>query len=473
MGLDGEVKLVRGYDYWLTTTHFCWTNTRHTQMPNTFTERRSVYSAYVDAFGQVKVGAASALTPEVCRPLGMETSLLPYTASHEITWLSMASRYVYEHAMEALRRRRLSVSLGKVCAESQHTNGELDSSVWIDCEHGVCQQTPSVSYRTLLAQSNLFVRLPDASTDVSLLVYKSETLGRTPDLLDPDEATVISILRLLLMLLAAAITFIRSSQASSNSVSILMRSYERGCQLETERIGLFQWSDVVVNAAIGFTATLARVIVIWLMAPAMLEDHQARIVVAEVAGSAASLLHFVLRHSLETNLKIEIPLTKLGGPMSIVDVACAILLVFSEAPLLATLQSFSAVGRLLSALLLVVTCSNLSVFAATACAMLSFTVREDSDRHSIWYSRALVLSAILWIVQIASLSVTFASAFSRPFSYSLQRGGLGDGQLLAQTVFFGVLCAGLPTGNRVVLSFVQHLVARLQSFADELKPKKQ
>ena len=164
IGLDGEVKLVRGADYWLTTTHFCWAAASHSQIPNTFNDRRSVYTAYTDASGNNKVNAASQLTPEECRGLGMETSLFPYMASHEMTWLSMASRYVYEHAVEALQRRRLSVSFGQVCAESQHTNGELDSSVWIDCQHGVCQQTPSVSYRALLAQSNLFMRLPGAST---------------------------------------------------------------------------------------------------------------------------------------------------------------------------------------------------------------------------------------------------------------------------------------------------------------------
>jgi hypothetical protein len=207
------------------------------------------------------------------------------------------------------------------------------------------------------------------------------------------------------------------------------------------------------------------------MADALNEDCMQTIVIAEVAGSVASLLHYVLRHCLETNLKIELPLTKLGGPMSIVDVACAILLVFSEAPLLATMQSFSAVGRLLSALLLVVTCSNLSVFAATSCSMLAPVVQEEGDADSVWYARALVASSLLWFVQIASLSVTFACAFARPFAYALQRGGLGDGQLIIQSVFWGVLCAGLPTGNRVVLSFCQHMNTRLQERADSFGKK--
>ena len=95
---------------------------------------------------------------------------------------------------------------------------------------------------------------------------------------------------------------------------------------------------------------VARGIVIFLMAEAMLEDHQGESS-AEIVGSVSSLLHFVLRHSMKTNLKIEIPLTKLGGPMSIVDVACAILLVFWKLHC-SPRCSFSAVGRLLSALLL-------------------------------------------------------------------------------------------------------------------------
>ena len=473
LSLDGEMHLVRGFDYWLTTTHLCWAiggggsgSNSSVQVPSTFTDQRSVYHATTlsGTTGALVVDNTNLLTPEPCQSNGQTpiTYLFPVTASRELTWLSMSSRYTYEHGLDALKRRRVSVSLGQMCASTlslaSHT---VDDTIWIDCRSSGCQQAPSVTYRTLLGQSNLFLRLPAApSEEAVLVVRKSVTLGRIPDLLDPEDATFISVMRLLLMLLAAAITFIRSSQASSNSVKTMMRSFERGCQLPPDRVSLFHWSDVTTNALIGLVAIAARAVVVAFMANAMLEDRMGAIVFAEILGSVVSLAHFALRHGMITDLAIELPLTKLGGPMSIVDVACAILLVFSEAPLLATVESFAAVGRLLSALLIVVTCCNLCVFSTAACSMLAGVVEESNE--FAWYSRALALSALLWLAQIVSLSITYGCAFARPFAFVLQRASLGDGQVLTQCVFFGVLCAGLPTGNRVVLSFTQTMNERLK-----------
>ena len=81
-----------------------------------------------------------------------------------------------------------------------------------------------------------------------------------------------------------------------------------------------------------------------------------------------------------------------------------------------------------------------------------------------------MVSSILWLVQIASLSVTF-SVFARRLHTRCNAANL-ETVSSCPVVFFGVLCAGLPTGNRVVLSFCQHMNIRLNNFVEELKPKK-
>ena len=88
-----------------------------------------------------------------------------------------------------------------------------------------------------------------------------------------------------------------------------------------------------------------------------------------IGFATARLLNERGWHPWLLDLNREAPLTKLGGPMSVVDCTSAVLLLFSDAPLLSADSSkFSSVGRILISILV-----SLAVF--TRCAFSAETLR--------------------------------------------------------------------------------------------------
>ena len=92
---------------------------------------------------------------------------------------------------------------------------------------------------------------------------------------------------------------------------------------------------------------------------------------------------------LKWDLAREAPLTKLAGPMSICDVSSAVLLAFSESPLLSNDEGrFPAVGRLLIAIMIAISVVTRCAFAAPMCRVLANTVTNDAvaykDLRGYW-----------------------------------------------------------------------------------------
>lgn len=426
--LSGELSLVAGFDYFLTTTHLCWAES----------------SSGDPAVGSVEVNTSGALTATGLSPPSCSTAsaeLFPPWAALELRWLALTTRYLYEHAPTVLDERREAVE----CVEDHMT-----SPYFLDCTPTGCRTVPSVTYRRIAASAKLLLQIsPDG--DSRLLIEKTSTLSRIPDLMSPSRANFIAFLRLLLLLLAAAVTFIRSSQVASSSREIMLRAVRtsrrkpRGCVENHTRV------EVSIDALIGLASVAARAATVGALSSALLSDGQDRLVAAEFTGCAASLVHLVLRHLLEVDRKYETPLVVLGGTQSVIDVACACLLIFSETPFLATRHSFAATGRMLAALMVVTTSLNTAVFATTANALLLATV---TSQESSVYRLMLVGGLVCWTFQLISVVITFCTAFVLPFVFQVAREQAGGHTTRAYTVFFGSVATGLPTLNRIMLGVV-------------------
>lgn len=455
LGLKGTMHLVRGYDYFLTTTHFCWAphgdNVSGTHG----------FRAVVDTYGYLEESEG-----KLGRCNGTSTHLFPYYASKESLWLALKDRYLYEHDEVDLALRRAVVEKGIACSIGNATLYRALVLYRQQCESsGVCQTLPSAPYRRIAARHTVFLQLPHHTPNATILFQNARTMARLPALLSSNDATWIAVGQLAILVLVAAVSFVRSSQKAVSPAYILKHAFNR-CVGEPATLSLHSLREVVLNAMIGALALGARSAVVAFSAEDLSADNANRVVLAEVVGCLVSFAHFVLRNVvLHTELKFETPLTKLGGPMSTIDISCAILVSLAETPLLATRETFSSVGRMLASLLILVSGVQTLIYSAAACVMTAVCVTHERDymKRMKGFATVLYTASILWTIQAACVGITLCTVFVAPFVFSVSRIGTGDTTVLRIATLFGIFATALPMVNRVTLQFVREIVKQRES----------
>jgi uncharacterized membrane protein len=315
------------------------------------------------------------------------------------------------------------------------------------------------------------LQLPHNTQNATLLFRNARTMARLPALLSSNDATWIAVGQLAILVLVAAVSFVRSSQKAVSPAYILKHAFNR-CVGEPASLSLHSVREVMLNAMIGALALGARCAVVGFSAEDLSADNANRVVIAEVVGCSVSFAHFLLRNVvLHTELKFETPLTKLGGPMSTIDISCAILVSLAETPLLATRETFSSVGRMLASLLILVSGVQTLIYSAAACVMTAVCVTHEKDYMDRMRGFATVLytASVLWAVQAACVGITLCTVFVAPFVFSVSRTGTGDTTVLRIATLFGIFATALPMVNRVTLQFVRGIVKQRegQDQADE------
>lgn len=431
LGLKGEFALLRGQSYWLTASHLCWSATDLSSSPGA-----SLSFPAKTTSGFVLTTSTFAGPPE-CN--SSEVKLFPVTASHESSFLGLSTNYIYEHAADRVEERRLSAEKGINC-------GGTDTAYARDCiDSSTCTMSPNAPYRRLL--STALMVLSTSGDDAVLALQPTNTLSRVSGLLSVDSAVLIGVVRLLLMLLAAVVAYVRSSQVSSNSVAMLLRAVlgESAPKLP------FTWANVFLDAGVGVVAVAARVVVIVAMHKSLTEDGLGVVVVSEAIGAGVSVFHFVLRHTMEYDLKHEVPLTKLGGSMALVDTALAILVVFADSPVLGNQIAFSGIGRMLGALLICISCIPLAIFASVACAV------TFAGTKGCWFRMWYLLGTLAWVVQLTTMGLTLGNCFAGPLAYQLVRTRSGGSMHVRVVVFVCTVMTSLPAQHKVILETATEL----------------
>ena len=450
LGLKGSVSLVRGYDYYLTTTHLCWIP--HDDDEPSSTMGTNAIVGDVTSEGELVVNEG-ALFKE-CNNTSVK--MFPHLASSELLWLALTDRYLYEHGEKYLEQRRVLVETGISCASSNTSLNHFVYLYQMQCvQTGFCQTSPSAPYRRVASSHTVEIRLPRHTTDAIITFTKAKPMEKLPSVLSSSDATWLAAGQLGILMLVAAVSFLRASQTEVSPASIVIEAH-RSCFPSKDTVDgshTFHYcsEEVYSNAFIGALAIGTRLVVIVLISDALLEDNNGPIVVSELTGCLVSTLHGILRYSFLDSSR-ESPLTRLGGPMSNVDVCSAIIIALSETPLLGTRQTFASVGRMLAALLTLVTNVPTLIYSPVACVMKGtcFDDNKGKDRRLTLY-----VSAVLWLVQSSCTAITLTSVFVNPFLYTLTRSIPNDTTLLRISVLLGVLTTSLPMINKVVLSYVQ------------------
>lgn len=483
VGLDGYMYLVAGTTYWITNTHLCFaphdpdSAVSADALPfgpgSTSTELHVSLEA-LRAHPATETVPAAGADQGPCANLSYVDGarLFPVDAvAEQNSWLSLSTNFLYEYGQHILELRRESLEVGEACATLRSDLSHVHSLYRIDCDihypDGWCQYEPALVFRRL-AQHRMRIDVAADGTG-ELRASKTDALSRIPYLVSYGEGLGLAFARLLIMLLTAAVVFVRGNQNASSS------RYMLGHVLDTVRCrGLkpggpsdFRWAfehdcmEIVVDVLITSVALLSRVLVFAFAWRTLVADNHAHVIVFELVGISSSLLHICLRYCvLKCDLAREAPLTKLGGPMSICDVAAAVLLAFADPPLLSTDDGrFAAVGRLLIALLIAIQVFTRCAFAAAMCALLANTVvndRESYRRELRGYQPVLIIGTALWMLQGAACSASMCALFVGPAAYTMTRMFLGDTDVVRFCIFFGLTAACLPTVTKVALRTLEH-----------------
>lgn len=463
LGFGGELRLKRGHEYWLTATHFCWKPTHPLSAADS---AAAVHARIVDGSMVVDVlqlskseslGATPAATAHINGSNGScpstPVSLFPVEAADETRWLGLSSERVYETAPQGVDGRRAVVEVGTACAAVLPEYERPYSLYQLDClsAYTSCVVSPSIPFRRV-ATDQMRLHIPsDGSEKVYLFTDHDTRLESLPQLEgNGGTSRWLSLLKLSLMLLAAAVVWVRAAKATS-SISILVMHCLRAayCGLIPSSSS-YNETSVRDDSIIGLMAIVARVgVTVWRTATTLLLDGQPRVLVLQLLASVVSfalwfLRYFVLERACET------PLTKLGGSTALVDATTAVMLGFAEAPLfVSSVERFDPTARLLTALLISTVTSHRCLFSTTCCGVLAAvissedgsTARQAFDKSFLKY---VVFAFFGWLVQTCSVAVLMIDLFCVPLAHSMVRSQASTWEELALAIFLGTFACSLP-----------------------------
>ena len=470
--LDGTLAPIAGRTYWLTTSHLCfapsepWGDASDDML--LFDEHMKTAAADVRAFGPLSDSPLARASEGACNASlsgDAPIRLFPPAAANEAdVWLSLSERFLYEYGSDVLDKRRQVVELGPNCSASSPELAHVARMYGADCGLALrpCQAEPAVPYRRLATSR---VRVDYAPEGGGVLRAKPTlALGRIAGLADYTEALTSAIARLFVLLLTAAVVFVRGSQNAASSRYMLQHTVDvMRCRKQFAKpstplhaLGAHSKTEVAVDAAISVGALVARVLVLGFSWDALTADGNQLALIAELAGTALSVVHLLLRYVLDWNLNVEAPLTKLGGPMSVVDATTAVLILFSDAPLLTSDdRKFAAIGRLLISVLISIAVLSRCVFAAAMVATMASAARNGKRRELHAHQLVLASAALIWGLQAVLVAACTALLFVRPVAVSMTRSQPGNVEVWKYAVWLGLLAASLPTYTKVSLRFAQ------------------
>jgi len=475
--LDGSLRLVRGRTYWLTSTHLCWEArdplavvSIADAMPFAYddaTGSATVELADLKAFAPLaSVPAARARGAGDCDPLSPDPTveLFPEEASEETEhWLALTTTFLYEYGYRILDTRRAVVEVGSACAAEFTDLARANDVYRMDCvvhSPSVCRDAPSVPFRRV-AQSRLRIEIASSGA-ATLFVERTRALSAIPHLLSYSDGLWQALGRLLVMVLTAAVVFVRGNQNASSNRYMLERALGTvRCRSATKAEYKLEHTktEVAIDGLITLTALGSRIVVLAVNWNDFIADGVPHVLVFETIGVVASAVHMLMRvFALELDLKRESPLTKLAGPMSICDVSSAVLMVFADPPLLSTHDGrFAAVGRMLIAILIAISVFSRCIFAVAICALVASCVRNNEEVYSQLngYQSVLVAAGLLWLLQGVACCATLCILFVQPAAYAMVRMQTGDIGPVRFCIFFGLVGAALPTITKVALRVLE------------------
>jgi hypothetical protein len=483
----GEMHLRTGYDYWLSATHLCYAESlSHSKGggggggSGVLIETNSDGSIYttVDELAKNEVLLKTpAVRNSLSGPCASQpnVTLFPHASSVESTWLSISNTLKHNSASWDVDSRRTVVETGTACA-SRLPDLNRDLTLYeLDCfwyNTDTCIDYKSVPFRRLASMS-LFISLP-LSGKGWLSIDEDNTLSSLPMLADSSDAFWYTVLKMVMLTLAASVVFVRSKRKTASSSWLIKHCV----QIAFERVGHHITStttsitnssknvkdstnkrSTIEDMAVGLVAFLARGIIVSSRYSILVNDGQSRAVSAEFVATAVSAVHWTVRYTMcgLHRDEEEPPVSKLGGSMAIIDSTVAVLVAFSEPPILSSTSLFDPIARMLVSLLISTIVVSRCAFSSSCCGILWPSFMTTKGRLD--YAYLLVYSSLAWCIQSIALAIVVADLFVSPAAYSVSRAVEGEHLPIRVTYFLTLLCVGMPrlmATTRHILSAKEH-----------------
>ena len=466
LGLAGEMFAAVGYRYYLSSTHLCVSRDENAPLADI----TGSLLTRVDANGHLQTDAtAIAAVPKTllghsalytaymaseCIGLLNNVAFLPLSAASETSYLALADTNLYETEPEQVSQRRRLVELGQTCATTLPFYERAYSLYDIDCSnaYATCRTTPSLPFRRISALS-LRAHYTADGTKAYFWFAQDGTLETLPGLADSYDAVWLSIIKLALIVLAAAVMWVRSDRVTSSSHWLYRHCIQTANCVPYSAPSL-KPSSVIEDAFLGLVAICARYFVALWRLPGLSSDHQSRCIIFEVIASIVSLTNWVMRYWVIDPALPDLiggindgkgPLSRLGGSMAIADASSAVLLAFAEPPLLLSgISRFDNTARLLTGLLISLVTLHRCLFAC--CCNAIILEAHDAGRlvSSTAYRWLLYIALVSWIYQTVTLAVGLVDLVVTPMAFGIGRGVIGNDSMVVVALFLCLVNSSLP-----------------------------
>jgi len=460
--VKGEMFLRRGYAYWLTATHLCYSEAPSTQASFGMVEASVNSQGYLVAETDALLAsddtrtapAASSEYTDLCLNANSSSvvTLFPVGAAREASWLSIVDNELYNSKPESVDDRRAISEIGTTCAESISFLARSLTLYKLDCiPYSACSSFPNVPFRRV-ARTSMYINI-DSSGRIGIWTESVKTLEWLPKLSNSNTAFLLSLAKLTLITLAAAVVYVRSKRFTASSSWLFKHCIDTATKCGQASDG--ESFSVFEDASIGLLAFVARLsITVYRMNYALLDDGQSRVCYTEVAVCFLSAIHWGMRYIGLERGSDETPVSKLGGATAIMDSSAAVMMSFSESPtLVVSVGRFDPTARLLVALLLSTIVVSRCAFSASCCGVLW---ESETCRDRQGYAGVLLFAGISWILQSCALAVLISDLFVAPSAYSMSRNIPGDHLPARLLLFLALTCVGLPRLMRTLRHIISH-----------------
>jgi hypothetical protein len=461
-GVGGELALSQGMAYWITSTHVCYAPAPLT-IPTDGMVAASVKGGLLSAERMALLSSSETRSSPVADDTytdmcvgsnySEDLDLFPVGAGVEASWLSILDTALYNSEPESVDARRVIAEVGTTCASNSESLSRDLVLYRLDCDpYNTCIETPNMPMRRI-ATSSIALNI-DTNGDVGLWTDYDPTLSGLPRLANSTEAFILSLVKLLMIVLAAAVVYVRAKRATASSSWLFKHCIESATDnnLASEAKNIsFSTSEDRLIGALAFTS---RGLMVLYRVPSLYMDDQARVCISEMAATILSVIHWTMRYFC-ISADGEPPISMLGGSTAIIDSTSAVMMAFAEAPtLVVSMGKFDPTARLLTGILISLIVTSRCAFSASCCGVLW---ESETNRT---YKGVLVYSGIMWVCQSVALSVIIVDLFVTPSSYSMSRNVVGSILPARILLFLALVCAGLPrlmATLRHILSAKEHV----------------
>lgn len=466
LDLDGEIVLCSGTRYVLSAREFC-ANTNigedttcsgsqlqwDTPLENE-TSIKTNACALQEAGGVWKRMPVAEESCNCTQPI----DLWAVASAYQQSWLPFSDKHLYDLGeTDTVRFMRSLIEQAGTCVVNSSDLLMVQGILDIACRDQysiTCSRNPSIPYGRL-AEYRLDIRVFETRGGCISASYEPQL----ENVSQADTSSVIwdSWLHLFLMITAAAIVWIRREDQLQLTDRLFVRCAEIAIDGSTREI-----IDVDTQTSLlGLVAAILRIILSLTRWDTFVTGGVERVISIQYFVGALSLIHWMLLFGGRFNARFAWIKTSglrpaFGGSSALIDICSCAMIAYTQMPLRASNGGFHTVARLLTVVLISLTCIARCMYsAAGAPVLLSTAAKQRANVHQSVLGILVVLLLFFWALQVVALAILVVDLFAVPTAIEWMRGytGYATHTVIIVASITTALAGPRLTGNALLVSY--------------------